>query len=242
MDKRYTEDDRYLDDSIRHALLHDLGPEDSEAFERELRACPDFRPSPRPLKFNRKIKKALRQSERRRHRAVRRLALPRRSLQIVISILLIFGVSISVVAGIPELRDQIIRIYEDHVDFGTVEEPDWSGLYKPSYMTKGYVCDGHDDFVRKSDSTRATFRNSLGDELTYYQYIPETQMSTDSEGAEICELVDVLGEKDGLFVRKDGVNKLFWGSYYGFQLRGSLDLKELLKIARSVDFIPEKTG
>lgn len=109
----------------------------------------------------------------------------------------------------------------------------WSDSLSPAYLPSGYQYSSHEDSGQVSITE---YMDREGNIIIFSQFSGTSQLLIDTDGTDQKQYV-YINEQEGTIISKEGVNNLIWGTSPQYQLIGSCDSDELIKMAQSVTIL-----
>lgn len=184
----------------------------------------DFRPPPVNKKFDRRIRKALKQQAKKRFKG----QLKRHRILVTVVLIILLAVPATVLAvNKEEVYNFFISVFDEHT---TIKNKSEAETYKLDYLPNGY------EFAECSTNGSiytTIYANEQGDKISFWQYDSSAAIQFDTEEAELVQKIKIL-DIEAFLVEKDGLCKLIWNTNPQFVLTGNLDKEEIIKIAEKI--------
>jgi hypothetical protein len=211
----------------------------SQAEEKWIEAIENTQQEPHiyTKKFQRELKKIIRDSQKSKTIRKQMTYLRRIAAVIAITLTILFAGCMSSEAARTKLFEIIKKIYEDCTEYiydtGTGESMDQEFLFiEPSYLPEGYSESGRIEEIgvviyqkeSEGEETKIECYESLADGLA---------VLLDTEGAKIVE-GEISGTKVEYFTNK-GTSYLYWtdeDTYYN--IMGNINMEEIIKMGKSI--------
>lgn len=190
------------------------------------------------------------QEQKRKRRQKNRVIMMRAAKRAAVIVLLLVGVNYFLVANVEAYRIQFLNTIMNiqhsftKIDYSKEQAKEnntvprnWEGKYYPAYITGGYWLDMAE---KHSNSAILQYVDNTGDRIILQEFSADSSLSIDSESGNVTRII--VGEDDqAVYIEKENTKFICWKLDDSvFQIEGtSIDLKELIKIAESLERMKE---
>lgn len=164
---------------------------------------------------------------------------------IIIMAIILFSTNLSVEAFRINIINFLVRIQGGYTSIRSGDDSEeyardnslfinWKDSYVPTYTPYGFKVA---NITNNTDVKTIEYINEQGDKIWFNQMNLSSTLNLDSEDAKKIEEIYINGNK-GLLIEKDNLNTLTWtNEQYLFLILSSIEDKELIKIAKSVNYL-----